>query len=181
MRRKVQLQEQHEREEEARIKERERKILDYSVKVNSGKIEVKMGEDEDAMRQAWKIHMDARAAVASKYTNEELIAMGLGNYDWPAWKRYYRKKNGMPENGIKVIDFTSDWKNKKRNIVFAERAALSVQEMANLKLEYSKDGPVMIPMARAMEVASTLFNGRKTIYSIRDGLEVMKMGLVTET
>ena len=35
----------------------------------------------------------------------------------------------------------------------------------------------MIPLDKAMSVANTLLAGAKTIYSVRDGLEVMKQGL----
>ena len=39
----------------------------------------------------------------------------------------------------------------------------------------------MIPMDKAMQVANSLFQQAKSIYSIRDGLEVMSQGLKTET
>ena len=35
----------------------------------------------------------------------------------------------------------------------------------------------MIPADKAMQIAKSLFAAAKTVYSIRDGLEVMKMGL----
>lgn len=39
----------------------------------------------------------------------------------------------------------------------------------------------MVPLDKAMAAAADLFKGAKTIHSIRDGLEVMKEGLVHET
>ena len=39
----------------------------------------------------------------------------------------------------------------------------------------------MIPMDKAMEVANALLTGAKTVHTIRDGLEVMKQGLDSET
>ena len=45
----------------------------------------------------------------------------------------------------------------------------------------SETGPVMIPMSKAMELATSLFEGAKKIYSIRDGLEVMRLGIDYET
>lgn len=39
----------------------------------------------------------------------------------------------------------------------------------------------MIPLEKAMEVSNSLLKGAKTIHSVRDGLEVMKEGLVQET
>ena len=38
----------------------------------------------------------------------------------------------------------------------------------------------MIPLEKAMAATSDLLNGAKTIYAIRDGLEVMSQGLKTE-
>lgn len=39
----------------------------------------------------------------------------------------------------------------------------------------------MIPLDKAMKVANSLLSEAKSIYSIRDGLEVMSQGLKTET
>jgi len=39
----------------------------------------------------------------------------------------------------------------------------------------------MIPMDKAMLAASNLLRAAQTIYSVRDGLEVMRQGLDTET
>ena len=39
----------------------------------------------------------------------------------------------------------------------------------------------MIPLEKAMAVSNSLLQGAKTIHSIRDGLEVMKEGLNSET
>ena len=38
----------------------------------------------------------------------------------------------------------------------------------------------MIPADKAMEIAKSLFSTAKYVYSIRDGLEVMKMGIDSE-
>ena len=60
--RKVKEEEERKKEEERKQKEREQAILDYSAKVsNDGYIEIKMGEDIPAMREAWDIHMKKRA------------------------------------------------------------------------------------------------------------------------
>lgn len=40
---------------------------------------------------------------------------------------------------------------------------------------------MMISIDKAMSVASELFNGAKTIITIRDGLEVMRQGIDNET
>lgn len=58
---------------------------------------------------------------------------------------------------------------------------MSVDELAQYGIEVSEDGPVMIPLDKAMKAAGSLLQGAKTIYSIRDGLEVMRQGLATET
>ena len=42
-------------------RKRQQEILDYSAKVEGGYIEVKIGEDETAMRDAWLLHMDKRS------------------------------------------------------------------------------------------------------------------------
>ena len=49
-----------ERKEEERKIQREKAILDYSAKVSGGFIEVKIGEDVVAMRDAWKLHWRKR-------------------------------------------------------------------------------------------------------------------------
>lgn len=53
--------------------------------------------------------------------------------------------------------------------------------MAKHGIQVSQDGPVMIPLDKAMAVSNSLLQGAKTIHSIRDGLEVMKEGLTNET
>ena len=45
----------------------------------------------------------------------------------------------------------------------------------------SEEGPVMIPLDKAMAAASDILKGAKTIYAVRDGLEVMRRGLDSET
>ena len=39
----------------------------------------------------------------------------------------------------------------------------------------------MIPLDKAMKAAGAILTNVKTIYSLRDGLEVMRQGLKTET
>ena len=55
-----------------------------------------------------------------------------------------------------------------------------MDELKEIGIEKSEEGPVMIPIDKAMEFANSLLAGAKTIYSIRDGLEVMKLGLDSE-
>lgn len=80
----------------------------------------------------------------------------------------------MPEDGIKRIPIGKDLKKKERNIDWSTRYPLSVEELGKFGIEVSKEGPVMIPLDKAMSVANTLLSGAKTIYSVRDGLELMK-------
>lgn len=174
---------QKEREEkEAEEKERRRlkQILDYSAKVEGGFIEVKVGEDVEAMRDAWKAHNEKmREASDRGLSQEQMEKMGLVPYTWKQWKAYYRKMHGIPEDGIKRIPF--EGKKKERNIDFGPRKALSSDELSKYGIKMSEDGPVMIPLDKAMEVTKSLISQAKTIYSVRDGLEIMREGLDSET
>ena len=105
--------------------------------------------------------------------------MGLKNYTWDEWKKYYRKMHGMPEDGIKRIPINA--KKSERKIDWEERFPLSAKELGKYGIEVSKDGPVMIPLDKAMEITNALLQEAKTIYSVRDGLEVMRNGLDSET
>lgn len=87
--------------------------------------------------------------------------------------------HGLPEDGIKRIPF--EGKRKERQIDWSTRYALSTEEMSKYGIEMSQDGPVMIPLDKAMAAASSIIKGAKTIHSIRDGLEIMRQGLSTET
>ena len=166
-------------EEEAQRK-REQQILDYSAKVEGGFIEVKVGEDVEAMRQAYALHMKKRMEfLNSGHTDEEAQKAGLKDYTWENWKRYYRKMHGLPEDGIKRIPF--EGKRKERQINWEARYPMSVEELAQYGIEMSEDGPVMIPLDKAMKAAGSLLANAKTIYSVRDGLEIMRQGLKTET
>lgn len=167
------------REEEDR-KKREQSILDYSAKVSGGFIEVKIGEDVVAMQDAWRLHhKKRREALRKGMSSDQVDAMGLKVYSWEQWKRYYRKMHGLPEDGIKRIPF--EGKKKERKIDWSTRSALSIDELAKYGIKVSEDGPVMIPLDKAMQAASELLKGAKTIHSIRDGLEVMRKGLESET
>lgn len=171
------LDEEHEAERQRR---REEAILDYSAKVSGGFIEIKLGEDVVAMEDAYKAHCDAIAKFFDEGgTQEEADARGLKEYTWEEWKRYYRKMHGMPEDGIKRIPF--EGKKKERVIDWGPRPALSADELSQFGIEISPNGPVMVSIDKAMAAASQLLQGAKTIHSIRDGLEVMKMGLQSET
>lgn len=105
--------------------------------------------------------------------------MGLIPYSWPDWKKYYRKMHGLPEDGIKRIPF--EGKKKERKIDWGSRMALSMDELSKYGVKVSEDGPVMIPIETAMKITSDLLQKAKTVTSIRDGLEVMKLGLEDET
>jgi 2-hydroxychromene-2-carboxylate isomerase len=132
------------------------------------------------MREAWFVHQQKRRDASNEgVPSSKLDEMGLKNYTWEEWQRYYRKMHGLPEDGIKRIPF--EGKKKERQIDWNTRYALSEEEMAKYGIKMSKDGPVMIPLDKAMEASSALLQGAKTIHSIRDGLEVMKDGLKTET
>ena len=87
--------------------------------------------------------------------------------------------HGLPEDGIKRIPF--EGKRKERQIDWSARYPMSVEELAQYGIEVSEDGPVMIPLDKAMKAAGSLLANAKTIYSVRDGLEVMRQGLKTET
>lgn len=177
--RQARREQQQKREEEAKRK-REQAILDYSAKVNGGFIEVKIGEDVVAMRDAWNLHhRKRRDAFRKGLSSKQIERMGLRVYTWDQWKRYYRKMHGLPEDGIKRIPF--EGKKKERKIDWSTRSALSLDELAKYGIQVSEDGPVMIPLDKAMQAASDLLKGAKTIHSIRDGLEVMRKGLESET
>lgn len=167
--------------EEKKRREREDAILNYSAKISKdGFIEVKMGEDVPAMQEAYKVHMQKRREGLSKgATAAQMDKAGLKNYTWEQWKRYYRKMHGLPEDGIKRIPI--DAKKKPREVDWSKRYPLSVDELGKFGIQMSEDGPVMIPLDKAMEVANSLLKDAKTIYSIRDGLEVMRQGLDVET
>lgn len=105
--------------------------------------------------------------------------MGFVYYDWDGWKKYYRRMHGIPEDGIRRIPF--EGKKKERKIDWGTRAALTPDELRKYGIEASTDGPVMIPLEKAMAAAGDLFRGAKTIHAIRDGLETMSQGLKTET
>jgi hypothetical protein len=148
--------------------------------VSGGFIEVKVGEDLQAMEDAYKMHMQKRMDfLNSGHTEEEAKAAGLIDYTWENWKKYYRRMHGLPEDGIKRIPF--EGKRRERKIDWSARYPMSVDELAQYGIEVSEEGPVMIPLDKAMKAASALLTGAKTIYSIRDGLEVMRQGLKTET
>ena len=59
--RKAKEEAERKKAEEERERKRQQEILDYSAKVEGGYIEVKIGEDETAMRDAWLLHMDKRS------------------------------------------------------------------------------------------------------------------------
>ena len=159
---------------------REQQILDYSAKVEGGFIEVKIGEDLDAMREAYHVHQRKRNEfLAAGHNDEQAKQAGLIDYTWEEWKKYYRRMHGLPEDGIKRIPF--EGKKKERKIDWNARYPLSVDELAQYGIEVSEDGPVMIPLDKAMKAAGSLLANAKTIYSVRDGLEVMRQGLKTET
>ena len=87
--------------------------------------------------------------------------------------------HGLPEDGIKRIPF--EGKKKERKIDWEARFPLSSDELAKYGIQMSDEGPVMIPLDKAMAATSDLLQGAKTIYAIRDGLEVMRKGLESET
>ena len=148
--------------------------------MDGGFIEVKIGEDVDAMRTAWELHQKKRREfINAGHTKHEADLAGLVSYKWEDWKRYYRKMHGLPEDGIKRIPF--EGKRKERQIDWSARYPMSVDELAQYGIEVSEDGPVMIPLDKAMQSAGSLLTNAKTIYSVRDGLEVMRQGLKTET
>ncbi len=120
-----------------------------------------------------------REFIDSGYTREDADKAGLLSYTWEDWKRYYRKMHGLPEDGIKRIPF--EGKRKERQIDLSARYPMSPDELAQYGIEVSEDGPVMIPLDKAMKAAGSLLANAKTIYSVRDGLEIMRQGLKTET
>lgn len=60
---------------------------------------------------------------------------------------------------------------------FSVRKALTAEELASHGISVSENGPVMIPADKAFEIAKSFFASAKSVYTIRDGLEVMKMGV----
>ena len=140
---------------------------------------MKIGEDVTAMMNAWREHLKKRSQMVNKGVgSKELDKMGLINYTWDEWKKYYRKMHGLPEDGIRRIPF--EGRKKERKIDWSARNPLSPDELKKYGIEASTEGPVMIPLEKAMAATSDLLNGAKTIYAIRDGLEVMSQGLKTE-
>ena len=105
--------------------------------------------------------------------------MGFVNYSWEEWQKYYRRTHGMPEDGIKRIPLETI--GKKRNVDMSPRSAFTSEEISKYGIKVSEDGPVMIPLKNAMEISSSILNGAKSIYSVRDGLEIMRKGLDAET
>lgn len=59
--------EERKKQEEERRKKREQQILDYSAKVNGGFIEVKLGEDVQAMENAWILHQKKRQELLDNH------------------------------------------------------------------------------------------------------------------
>ena len=85
----------------------------YSAKVDGGFIEVKIGEDVQAMEDSYRMPMKKRTQfLHAGHTDAEAEAAGLKDYTWDEWKRYYRKMHGLPEDGIKRIPF--EGKRKQR-------------------------------------------------------------------
>lgn len=179
--RKAKEAEERKKEEERKLRAKEDAMLNMSAKLTKdGYIEIKLGEDIPAMQEAYRVHMEkVREGMHKNIPQEQLDAAGLKNYSWEEFKRYYRKMHGMPEDGIKRIPITAQ--KKPREIDWSKRYPLSVEELGKFGIHMSEDGPVMIPLDKAMEVANSLLKDAKTIYSIRDGLEVMKEGLDSET
>ena len=105
--------------------------------------------------------------------------MGFVNYSWEEWQKYYRRTHGMPEDGIKRIPLETI--GKKRNVDMSPRSAFTSEEISKYGIKVSEDGPVMIPLKNAMEISSSILNEAKSIYSVRDGLEIMRKGLDAET
>ena len=140
--------------------------MDYSAKVSGGFIEVKIGEDEDAMWAAYDVHMSKLAEFLRSHTQKEADAIKLYNYTPDEWKKHYRKTHGLPEDGIRRIPF--EGKPKIRQVDWTSRKALSMEELAKHGIQVSEDGPVMIPLDKAMAAAGTLLQGAKTIYSVRE-------------
>lgn len=168
------------KQEEEREKRRQHQILDYSAKVSGGFIEVKIGEDVEEMHSAWVAHLNTKHELGAKGMSEdELNKRGFYEYSWEEWKKHYRKMHGLPEDGIRRIPY--EGKKKERDIDWSTRFALSPNEMKKYGIEMSKDGPIMIPMDKAIDAVNSILNEAKTIHSIRDGLEVMKMGLDSGT
>ena len=173
------MEEEKKKQEQEQQKRREEQILDYSAKVSGGFIEVKIGEDEDAMWKSYQVHMDKWGEFMNNHTQEEADKIGLHYFTWEEWKKEYRRTHGLPEDGIRRIPF--EGKPKPRQVDWTSRKALSMEELAKHGIQVSEDGPVMIPLDKAMAAAGSLLQGAKTIYAVRDGLEVMRNGLDTET
>lgn len=100
------------------------------------------------MEQAWYTHMDKRRELRGKGVDQREVDKALPNYTWEEWKKYYRKMHGLPEDGIKRIKF--EGKRKERKIDWGPRSALSKDELAKFGITVSEEGPVMIPLDKAM-------------------------------
>ena len=111
---------------------------------------MKVGEDFTAMHDAWILHMNKRSELAAQkhLGDDELDAMGLKFYSWEDWKKYYRKMHGIPEDGIKRIPF--EGKKKERQVDWSPRKSLSIEELSKYGIQMAEDGPVMIPLDKAM-------------------------------
>ena len=95
--------------------------------MDGGFIEVKIGEDVQAMQDAWNAHLAKMMAAREQYGVEKANAMGFRNYTWEEWKKYYRKMHGLPEDGIKRIPF--EGKKKERKIEWGARTPFSKDEL----------------------------------------------------
>ena len=127
------------------------------------------------MWDEFKLYHKKRSEAEREYGSKRLQEMDFKNYTWEEWKRYYRKKNGHPEDGIKRIPF--DGKRKERIIDWGPRRVFTKDEIAKYDIKMSKLGPIKIPIENAMRLAKELFDGAEQIHSIRDGLEAMRLGL----
>ena len=58
--------------------------------------------------------------------------------------------HGMPEDGIKRIKLDESMQKKPREIDWSPRSALDKEELAKYGIEVSENGPVMIPLEKAM-------------------------------
>lgn len=65
--------EERKKQEEERRKKREQQILDYSAKVNGGFIEVKLGEDVQAMENAWLLHQKKRQELLDNHVPSKKV------------------------------------------------------------------------------------------------------------
>ena len=89
---------------------------------------MKIGEDVTAMMNAWREHLKKRSQMMNKGVgSKELDKMGLINYTWDEWKKYYRRMHGLPEDGIRRIPF--EGRKKERKIDWSARNPLSPDEL----------------------------------------------------